>query len=142
MGVNEMRRKGKRKLIIAGIIVFVVVGSLGGALLFTEGERREARNVAIKSIAFKCLHDGTYVGNYEGGKFKWRANKVQVTVSSGRVTDVKVLEQSEKKSSEFTEELFDRVIQSQSLQVDTISGATLTSKAFLKGVENALEAAL
>jgi uncharacterized protein with FMN-binding domain len=35
-------------------------------------------------------------------------------------------------------ELYDRVIQAQSLQVDTISSATLTSKAYLKAVENAL----
>jgi uncharacterized protein with FMN-binding domain len=34
--------------------------------------------------------------------------------------------------------LYDRVIESQSLQVDTISGATLTCKARLKAVENAL----
>jgi major membrane immunogen (membrane-anchored lipoprotein) len=32
-----------------------------------------------------------------------------------------------------------RVIREQSLQVDTISGATLTSKAFLKAIENALD---
>jgi uncharacterized protein with FMN-binding domain len=37
--------------------------------------------------------------------------------------------------------LFDRVIEAQSLQVDAISGATLTSKAYLKAVENALEQA-
>jgi uncharacterized protein with FMN-binding domain len=36
------------------------------------------------------------------------------------------------------ETLYDRVIQAQSLQVDTISGATLTSKAYLQAVENAL----
>jgi uncharacterized protein with FMN-binding domain len=34
--------------------------------------------------------------------------------------------------------LYDRVIAAQSLQVDTISGATLTSKGWLQCVENAL----
>jgi uncharacterized protein with FMN-binding domain len=34
--------------------------------------------------------------------------------------------------------LYERVIEAQSLQVDTISGATLTSKAHLQCVENAL----
>jgi uncharacterized protein with FMN-binding domain len=134
-----MKRKGRRKLLIAGIVVLVIAGGLGGALLFTEGERREARNVPIKAINFKSLRDGTYTGGYQGGKFKWRANKIQVTVSSGKVTDIQVLEQTEKKPPEFTVELFGRVIQAQSLQVDTISGATLTSKAFLKGIEGALE---
>jgi uncharacterized protein with FMN-binding domain len=37
--------------------------------------------------------------------------------------------------------LFRHVIESQSLQVDVISGATLTSKAHLKALENALEQA-
>ncbi len=134
-----MKRKGRRKLLIAGIVILVIAGGLGGALLFTEGERREARNVPIKAISFKSLRDGTYTGGYQGGKYKWRANKIQVTVSSGKVTDIQVLEQTENKPPEFTEELFGRVIQAQTLQVDAISGATLTSKAFLKGVEGALE---
>ena len=73
--------------------------------------------------------------------YKWRANKVQVTVSSGSVTDIKKL--GEKKAEcgekpELTGELFNRVIEAQSLQVDTVSGATLTSKAYLKSVEDAL----
>lgn len=134
-----MMRKGRRKLLIAGIVVLVIAGGLGGALLITEGERREARNLPIKAISFKTLRDGTYTGGYQGGKYKWRANKVQVTVSFGKVTDIQVLDQAEKKPPEFTKELFDRVIQAQSLQVDAISGASLTSKAFLKGVEGALE---
>jgi uncharacterized protein with FMN-binding domain len=37
------------------------------------------------------------------------------------------------------EDLFKRVIDSDSLQVDAISGATLTSKAHLKALENALK---
>jgi len=37
--------------------------------------------------------------------------------------------------------LYDRVVQAQSLQVDTISGSTLTSKAYLKAVEDALNKA-
>lgn len=37
--------------------------------------------------------------------------------------------------------LFDEVIKSQTLQVDVISGATLTSKAHLKALEDALKQA-
>lgn len=134
-----MSRKGKRKMIMMVTLpVLLVTLALGGALLFTSGERREAKNLPIKSVDFKQLHDGTYVGEYEGGMYKWRANKIQVTISKRKVTDIKLLEHKEKNSSEITNTLFNRVIQSQSLQVDTISGATLTSKAYLKGIENAL----
>lgn len=137
-----MKIKGKSKMLIA-IIVFVTLVALGagGALLFTAGERREAKNLPISAIDFKQLNDGTYIGEYEGGMYKWRANKVEINVSSRQVIDIKLLEHTEKRTSEFTDELFGRVIQSQSLQVDTISGATLTSKACLKAVENALDKA-
>ena len=71
--------------------------------------------------------------------YKWRANECQVTVSSGKVTDIQ-LAASKDPGGKNTQhqELYDRVIQAQSLQVDTISGATLTSKAYLQAVENAL----
>ncbi|MEK5025698.1 FMN-binding protein [Paenibacillus sp. FSL M7-1046] len=135
-----MKRKGRTKMLIAVIVLVVLVaGGAGGALLFTAGERREAKNLPIRALDFKQIKNGTYVGEYEGGMYKWRANKVQVTVTSSKVTEIKVLEQAEKKPAEFTDELFGRVIREQSLQVDTISGATLTSKAFLKAIENALD---
>lgn len=136
-----MKKKGKSKMLLLKVIlvIIVIVGlGMGCALFFTSGERREAKNLPIGNVNFKQLSDGTYVGEYEGGMYKWRANKVQVTVSSNKVTEIMLLEQTEKRPAEFTDELYESVIQSQSLQVDTISGATLSSKAYLKAVENAL----
>jgi uncharacterized protein with FMN-binding domain len=142
-GEFKVRRKGKfRMMIIIPAALVTIVGLvLGGGILFTAGERREAKNLPIAVIDFKKINDGTYIGEYEGGMYKWRANKVQVTVSSGSVTDIKTL--GDKKAGcgekpELTGELFNRVIEAQSLQVDAVSGATLTSKAYLKSVENAL----
>ncbi len=58
---------------------------------------------------------------------------------SGKITDIKLLSSSDPaKSNMQPEMLYDKVIEAQSLQVDTISGATLTSKAYLKAVEIAL----
>ncbi|HYF81752.1 MAG TPA: FMN-binding protein [Clostridia bacterium] len=135
-----MKRKGKFKMILTVIAVSVVLLGLGmvGGMLYTAEEHKEAKNLPIAAIDFKNLNDGMYIGEYEGGMKKWRTNKVQVTVSSDKVTEIKVLEQNYDLKPEFTDKLYDRVIGSQSLQVDTISGATLTSKACLKSVENAL----
>jgi uncharacterized protein with FMN-binding domain len=36
------------------------------------------------------------------------------------------------------EQIFDRIVQDQSVAVDTVSGASLTTKAVSKAVENAL----
>lgn len=135
-----MKRKGKSKMVIgilAGAVILLAV-SVGGAMLYTAEEHKEAKNLPIAAIDFKKLNDGTYTGEYEGGIKKWRTNKVQVKVSSGKVTEIEVLEQKYDLKPEFTGKLYDRVIEAQSLQVDTISGATLTSKACLKSVEAAL----
>lgn len=42
------------------------------------------------------------------------------------------------KIDEVTNTLFDRIIQNQSLDVDIETGATVTSHAYLKAIENAL----
>jgi uncharacterized protein with FMN-binding domain len=138
-----MKMKGKIGMLIniLVILLIVVVLVLGGGLLFTAGERREAKDLPIGIVDFNKLKDGTYTGEYEGGMYKWRANKVQVKVSSGKVTEITRMgdkRQGIDENSKLPDELFGRVIEAQSLQVDTISGATLTSKAYLKSVENAL----
>ena len=64
-----------------------------------------------------------------------------VTVLARKVTAIKLLEHSENQPAASADELFGRVIKSQSLQVGSTSGATLTSKAYLKAIENALDLA-
>jgi uncharacterized protein with FMN-binding domain len=132
-----MKGKGKFKMILLILVIFVIAG-LGGALIFTEKERREGRNLHFINVDFKNLKDGVFPGEYAGGMYKWRTNNVLVTVSGGKVTQIALLEHKEKQSPEFTGELYNRVIESQSLNIDTISGATITSKAYLKSVEDAL----
>ena len=125
--------------IIALVVVaaLAAAGGYGWSLLMKE--HREARSLPLNAVDFSKLNDGTYHGDYAGGMYKWRANECDVTVTSGQVTDI-LLVGSKDPGSKNTQhkELYDRVIRAQSLQVDTISGATLTSKAWLQAVENAL----
>ncbi len=71
-------------------------------------------------------------------------------MSSGKVSSIKVLEGKnvykegkpiEIRNALTIEDLNNSVIKEQSLQVDVISGATLTSNAYLKAMENALKQA-
>ena len=43
----------------------------------------------------------------------------------------------ENKDDEFLNNLYSKVIEKQSLEIDVTSGATLTTKAYLKSIENA-----
>ena len=53
---------------IALIIIGVIGVGLGGVLLFTAPARNELKNLPIAAMDFSILHDGTYVGEYDGGK--------------------------------------------------------------------------
>jgi uncharacterized protein with FMN-binding domain len=138
------RERRKRRVLSTILIVFgAIIGLLALVsvigLAATEPERREGRNLPIAAVDFKTVPDGGYRGRYAGGRWGWRANEVQVTVNNGQLTSIEVVDSKVKPvPAQVTAPLFDRVIKAQSLQVDTISQATITSKSFLKSVENAL----
>ena len=137
--------KDKRKSRVKGCVIVPVLfvmtavggGGVGWSLL--SKEHREAASLPLNAVNFEKLDDGTYHGVYEGGMYRWRANECEVTVAGGKVADIQ-LGGSQDPGAENAdpEMLYNRVIEAQSLQVDTISGATLTSKGWLQCVENAL----
>jgi uncharacterized protein with FMN-binding domain len=140
-----MKSKGKPRGKVRGCVIvpFVVVmataggGGIGWSMLARE--HREAASLPLNAVDFARLRDGAYHGVYEGGMYTWRANECDVTVSEGRVTEIR-LGDSKDPGAENADAgmLYERVIEAQSLKVDTISGATLTSKGWLQCVENAL----
>ncbi len=147
---TAVKRKGKIRMgIVLLVIAGVIAAAMGGGILFTAPGRNEIKNLTFTGLDFKKLRDGNYVGEYKGTKDSFRNARVRVTVSAGKVSDIKVLQGALDKGGKPVEirngltidDLLGRVIESQSLEVDVISGATLTSKAHLKAVENALEQA-
>jgi uncharacterized protein with FMN-binding domain len=122
---------------LAVVAVLGATGGYGWSLLMKE--HKEARSLPLNAVDFSRLSDGTYHGAYAGGMYKWRANECDVTVTKGKVSSIQLVGSKDPGSKNTqVDVLYDRVIQAQSLQVDTISSATLTSKAWLQAVENAL----
>jgi len=136
--MSETPRKKRspfmKVLIGIGIFFLVIAVGAGVMVLATEGQRREDRNLAIEDVDFSKVPDGTYRGSYEG----WNKFDVLVTVAGGEVTDVKIADDSPNPATDVTEEVFERVISGQSLDLDAVSGATVTTKGLLKAVERAL----
>jgi uncharacterized protein with FMN-binding domain len=141
----HQKAKGKRKSILKGcliaLMIIVVLLAVGGGIgwsLLTK-EHRDAASLPLNAVDFDKLSDGKYHGVYAGGVYKWRFNECDVTVTNNKVTDINLsVSNDPAKENMNAEELYDRVIKAQSLQVDTLSSSTLTSKAYLQCVENAL----
>lgn len=125
--------------IIALVIVVVLVAAGGIGWSYVSKEHKEARSLPLNKVDFNKLNDGKYHGSYAGGMYKWRANECDVTVTGGKVADIQLSGTIDPGADNTDNKmLYSRVISQQSLQIDTISGATLTSKAYLQAVENAL----
>lgn len=140
---KEAKVKKKKRRWLGWVIAFGVIAILAGAGAIgwsaLMAEHAEAASLPLNAVDFSTLKDGVYTGDYAGGMYKWRYNEVQVTVSSGKVTAIKLLDSADPaKGNAQQDALYHEVIDAQSLQVDALSGATLTSKAYLKAVENAL----
>ena len=93
----------------------------------------------VKTKGQSLLKDGTYIGEYT----KWPEMKVEVTLTNGRISVVKVLEDKGTLtiSNRVTEELPKKMIAQGSVDVDGISGATLSSNSLKEAVRKALEQA-
>ena len=141
MGKNKVKDKKKRRktaLITMLVIVVVFAAAFLVGWNWIEKEHSVMRDMKFEDIDISKIDDGVYEGYYEGGTYGWRENRVSVTVKGGKIESIDVIYSKEGLSAEFTDELNENVMDSQSLDVDTVSEATLTSKGYLKAVENAL----
>ena len=85
--------------------------------------------------------DGTYTGSGEG--FKGRTTKVSVTISDGKITNIETLSTGDDRQyfERALESVTKGIISKQSTSVDTVSGATFSSKGIMSAVQNALDQA-
>jgi fumarate reductase flavoprotein subunit len=74
------------------------------------------------------------------GTGKYGLFKVEVTLENSEIRDIKVIESSESGFTEpVIEQLTKQMVDSNSVEVDAVTGATLTSFAFINAVKDAVE---
>ena len=141
--MTKQTKSGRKRKKMGWMIALVVVVILGvGGFIgwqYIAREHKEAMGLTLDAVDFTNLEDGVYTGEYEGGMYKWRANKAEVTVEGGKVTGITLLDAKfGEDPAKYVDPLYVQVVDKQTLQVDAVSGSTLTSKAALQAVENAL----
>lgn len=103
-------------------------------------EQRTTRALEIDvAIDPSALRDGVYVGSYAYSGLSYTAT---VTLAGGRIVDIVLDSKGAAAPREsWALPLVPRVIAENSLDVDVVAGATTSSKAILKAIENALRKA-
>jgi uncharacterized protein with FMN-binding domain len=93
----------------------------------------------LQSLATTRLRDGAYTGKALGYSDK-KDLEVTVTIRAGKISDVRV-EHEEKIDLNATKIVPRRMVEKQSVQVDGVTGATITSQAIVQGAFQALKQA-
>ena len=120
-------------------------GSTGASASGTDDSTSSSGAGTTGTTGASAKAVGTYAGSVVQTRFG--SVQVQITVQAGKITDVTALQltDAERKSVQISNRaaplLRDEVLQSQSADVQTISGATVTSDAYLNSLQAALDAA-
>lgn len=126
-----MKKILKLSLVIIILLVFIV----GGMLIYlTRGLDAVSQQVTT-DVNLSLLADGVYLGKYDGGRW---SNQIEVEIKNQQIRKITIVKDVMFSKPEVSEQLFENVIERQSLYVDVVSGATVTSKAYLKSMEIAL----
>jgi uncharacterized protein with FMN-binding domain len=122
------------KLVRIIVVLILVVAIIGVSVItYTTRGLKTYRNMTILDVDLSTISDGIYTGIFDGGRW---SNTVAVTVKDHKITVIQIMEGYS--NTDINQIIFDEVIEKQSPNVDAVTGATVSSKAIMKAVEDAL----
>jgi len=128
-------RKNKSIIIFVTVSVVVIgVMYLSWYLYDVNSYKKSVEDITVSDINLSNISNGVYVGSDDVG---YIAAKVEVVVNDGKIEKITLLEHKNERGTP-AEVITDNMIKEQKIDVDTISGATNSSKVIKKAVENAL----
>lgn len=113
-------------LLLAGHVAFGVTSFLS--------YQKAVSAISNKDVAVARVADGSYLGEYGVG---YIYAKVRVTVEDGKILSIDILEHRNERGAA-AEAVAGEIVREQKTAVDTVSGATNSSKVIEKAVEEAL----
>ena len=130
--------KGLKIAVIAAVcLVLAAAGAYEGLVILADNT--QAAYAKIGPVDLSVLEDGVYNGK-AGGYIC--SMDLDVTVKDHCITDIHVNRQVNGGGKYRAPGMTDRIVKEQSVEVDTVSGATLTSKTILIAVHGALTGGL
>jgi len=112
--------------IIALVLVMAGFGTVG---------LKQALALEIQSVDLNTIPDGEYTGEYNNARW---SNTVEVIVKDHEITDINIIKSGNQSQFAVLDEIADKVIVSQKVNIDAVSGATATTNSLLKAIEKAL----
>jgi len=123
------------KVVITVIVILIAV--ILFILFYLTRGLQKGQNIEINNVDLSYLEDdGFYIGKFNFGRW---TNEAKVTVENKKIVDIEFTNDVTFLKDEVREEIIDKIIDEQKIKVDVVSGATITSKAYMKSIEDALD---
>lgn len=122
------------KIVLSILVILIMAGGCG--IFYLTRGLDTGEKVVIDDINLSSVNDGVYKGKYNAGRW---SNEVNVIVKDHKITKIDVVKDVTISKQEVKEGIINDVIKKQNTNVDVVSGATVTSKAYLKSIENAFK---
>lgn len=125
-----------KKVLIMSLIAFVLVGVIAGSAYMKKVSdyKKKVSALVINDVDLCAIKDGKYIGEYKADLVE---AKVEVEIKDHKYQGIKLLEHKNGRGKP-AEIIPSKVVEAQSLNVDTVSGATMSSKVILQAIQNAL----
>jgi uncharacterized protein with FMN-binding domain len=120
---------------ILGLIVIAVAIVVLPILFKLKRYQSDSTRVGTVDVDISKVADGVYTGSYDSGPV---IVVVDVTVKDRAITDIKLVKHRNGQG-QAAAAITDKVIAAQSIKVDAVSGATMSSNVILLAIENALK---
>jgi len=132
-GVRNIKRQVKQKTVVMILLPIILI--CVGYVTINAMTLNKIRNIHIENIDLTKVNDGIYQGEAKAGSYTY---KVTVKVDNHKIVNINGVNNRKSPYVTYAEGVFTKIVKQQNLSVDTVSGATTTSKAFMKAAENAL----
>jgi uncharacterized protein with FMN-binding domain len=132
-GSRRIHRDIDRRPLAVAILVLAVLGASFGVMTSIRYHSLRSMKISMPDIA--ALSDGSYAGSATDGSFIY---KVKVGVASHKIVSVESLANRTSSYARLAEGVYPRVVRSQTVDVDAVTGATTTSRVLLEAIRVAL----
>lgn len=124
-------------IILFTVVLIIAICALIGKIVISRSEKQLALllDTPIPLIDTSSISDGTYTGSKSVFPIK---AETAVTISNGIITNIEILKHRSGQGQP-AEAITERIIKSQSLSVEAVTGATYSSRVILFAVAEALQ---
>ena len=125
-----------KKILVVAMVVVVAVAVI--SVYYVKKIEKALDAIKVENVDFADVKDGTYEGSLDAIAVK---AAVSVDVSGGRVTGIELRAHSHGPNHS-AEAILPRIVEAQSLDVDAVTGSSISSKVIRKAVELAVRKGL